>query len=203
MFGSRSFDPLRRTLASVEAALGAWLPRFQWINLGGGYVVDDMEGAEQLGDIAGQLKRRYGLEVFFEPGKGVVGAAGELIATVVDLFESDGERVAVLDTTVNHLPGVFEYQTMPAIREATNDGAFTYLIAGSSCLAGDLLGKFRFAAPLTIGSRLSFIDVGAYMLVKASRFNGINLPAVYGYSEAQGLSLIKEYDYDDYRSYWT
>jgi carboxynorspermidine decarboxylase len=56
------------------------------------------------------LKEDYGLEIFIEPGKAVVGHAGFLAATVVDCFVSDGENVTVLDSSVNHHPELFEAQ---------------------------------------------------------------------------------------------
>jgi carboxynorspermidine decarboxylase len=38
----------------------------------------------------------------------VVEETGYLVASVLDTFESDGRVIAVLDTSVNHLPEVFE-----------------------------------------------------------------------------------------------
>ncbi|MGH8489195.1 MAG: hypothetical protein ACREXS_10125 [Gammaproteobacteria bacterium] len=103
--------------------------------------------------------------MLFEPGKAVVGEAACLIASVVDVFPSEGRLVAVLDTTVAHLPEVFEYQTSPALREAIRGARYRYLIAGSSCLAGDLFGNYEFSEPLGVGDRLTFEGIGAYSVV--------------------------------------
>ncbi len=56
---------------------------------------------------------------------------------------------------------------------------FSYVLAGSTCLAGDLFGTYRFAEPLAIGSRVLFPAMGAYSLVKAHMFNGQPLPNIY------------------------
>lgn len=202
MHAARDLSPLHATLARVEEVLGAWLWRLEWINLGGGYYVDRPEAVEEFACIVGSLQRRYGLEVLFEPGKAVVGEAACLIASVVDVFPSEGRQVAVLDTTVAHLPQVFEYQTSPALREAVRGGRYRYLIAGSSCLAGDLFGDYEFSEPLGVGDRLTFDGIGAYSLVKASRFNGINLPAIYAKESTGRIVLKKRYDYLDYRDQW-
>ena len=104
---------------------------------------------------------------------------GYLVSEVLDLFQSDGKGVAVLDTTVNHMPEVFEYQYRPEVLGHSDAGSQEYVLAGISCLAGDVFGEYRFDEPLRVGSRVVFTDVGAYTIVKASTFNGIPLPTVY------------------------
>ena len=92
---------------------------------------------------------------------------------------SDGKEVAVLDTTVNHMPEVFEYQFRPEVLGHSDAGPHEYVLAGMSCLAGDVFGEYRFDEPLRVGSRVVFTDAGAYTIVKANTFNGIPLPTVY------------------------
>ncbi len=145
-------------------------------------------------------KNKYGLEVFFEPGKGIVGEAGYIISTVLDIFDNDGKKIAVLDTTVNHMPEVFEYQYRPQVMQEYEDGKYEYILAGATCLAGDLFGEYSFDEPLEIGSRIIFENMGAYTLVKAHMFNGVNLPTIYTYSREGKLELIKQFSYDDFKS---
>ena len=127
------------------------------------------------------LRSRSGpaFEVFIEPGAGFVREAGFLVAEVIDLFRSGGRSVAVLDTTVNHAPEVFEYQFEPDVAGHDDDGEYEYLLAGSTCLAGDVMGEYAFAEPLRVGSRVVLTNLGAYAMVKAHMFNGINLPTIY------------------------
>src|SRR5262249_13245410 len=142
--------------------------------------------------------RGYDLEVFVEPGATLVREAGSLVASVVDLFENDGHVIAVLDTTVNHMPEVFEYQFEPDVESHADDGAHHYVLAGSSCLAGDIFGSYAFHQPLEIGSRIVIENMGAYTMVKAHMFNGINLPRVYALSPEGRLMLKKTYSYADF-----
>lgn len=196
---SGDYTELKQTVDHVCLLLGATLEGMQWINLGGGYFIDDEKQQYILEQIIKDLKDTYALDVFIEPGKGVVGSAGFLVSSVVDMFESDGKQIAILDTTVNHLPEVFEYQYKPEIVQENPEGNYEYRLAGCSCLSGDIFGDYRFEQVLSIGSRVIFKNVGAYMFVKANTFNGINLPAVNILKSDEELVLEKEFLYADYR----
>ena len=196
---SNNFMELKQTVDHVCNSLGPELESMQWINLGGGYFIDDEKQLHELANIIKDLKDRYALDVFIEPGKGIVGSAGFLVSSVVDLFESDGKQIAILDTTVNHLPEVFEYQYKPEVVQEDTEGDHEYRLAGSSCLSGDLFGDYGFRQVLKVGSRLIFKNVGAYMLVKANMFNGINLPTVNILKPDEEVVMQKEFSYADFR----
>ncbi len=197
---SRGYEPLYRTVMHLEKKLGDLLSRVRWINLGGGYLFDPGKRADLFAKAVRRLKSRYGLEVYFEPGAAFVRSSGYLVATVIDLFRANGKSIAVLDTTVNHVPEVFEYQVAPDIMGHDDDGDHEYQLAGSSCLAGDVMGDYGFRRPLKVGSRVVLKNVGAYTMVKAHMFNGINLPAVYSISAAGELTLRRRFTYDDFLS---
>ena len=116
----------------------------EWVNLGGGYLFEeDGEPCGNLDDLChaiDSLRSEYGVEVFIEPGSGLIRAAGYFVASVLDLFQSGGATVAVLDTTVNHMPEVFEYGFQPDVVGHDDDAPHEYLLAGCTCLAGDLFG---------------------------------------------------------------
>ena len=54
-------------------------------------------------------------DIYIEPGAALVRDGGAFVASVVDLIDTDGRTVAVLDTSVNHMPEVFEYSDLPGI----------------------------------------------------------------------------------------
>ncbi|HTT07326.1 MAG TPA: carboxynorspermidine decarboxylase [Gammaproteobacteria bacterium] len=200
---SRDFTPLREIVERIEHTLPEALRQVRWLNLGGGYLLDDGADATVLTALVADLKDHYPkLTVYFEPGKALVNDAGSLVASVVDVFEQGDTQIAVLDTSVNHQPEVFEYQRTPRVLESSVAGAHEYLLAGGTCLAGDLFGRYRFAGPLRIGSRVTFHGVGAYALAKAHRFNGHNLPAIHLRLPTGELRSIKQYDYEDYHRQW-
>ena len=54
-------------------------------------------------------------DIYIEPGASLVRDGGVFVASVVDFIDTDGQSVAVLDTSVNHMPEVFEYCDLPDI----------------------------------------------------------------------------------------
>lgn len=198
--GSENYGELEQTIGKLIHQHGELLTKMQWINLGGGYLLKDQDQLNILSRLVKRLRQQYGLEVYFEPGKAIVDGAGYLVASVIDIFTSNGRKIAVVDTTVNHLPEVFEYQYCPHVLQDIPDGKHEYRIVGASCLSGDLFGDYCFDKELQTGSRIIFSNVGAYMLVKANMFNGINLPCIYRLDQAGHLQQIKKYDYTDFRS---
>lgn len=196
---SRNSGQLFDTVKQVVNELNNHMQKFNYINLGGGYLFDQQQDLAGLEKAVKFLKSNFELDVFFEPGKALVGEAGYLVASVIDLFESDGLMVAVLDTTVNHLPEIFEYQRKPLILNTSETGEYKYRLAGCSCLSGDIFGDYCFEEALQLGSRIVIRNVGAYMFVKANMFNGIKLPDVYLTDMEGNANLIKTHDYDHYR----
>jgi len=201
VFACQDYRPLTESIAKLVSYFGKSLKNLEWINLGGGYLFNHINNHQPFIDLVGQLGKDYALEVYVEPGKAIVGDAACLVASVIDCFSSDGKTIAVLDTSVNHNPEVFEYGWQPQLHEHTPAGHYSAILAGRSCLAGDLFGEYRFKSPLQVGDKLVFTNMGAYSLVKANRFNGINLPTIYGL-QAGRLNTLKEYSYQDYRQQW-
>jgi carboxynorspermidine decarboxylase len=199
---STSLDPLLATVQHLDSNLDNILEKVEWVNLGGGYQYDEIASLEPLYKAVDLLNCKYNVEVFIEPGEAIVGNAGNIISSVVDLFDSGGKTLAILDTTVNHMPQVYEYQYRPEISGTNSHGNYSYILAGASCLAGDIFGEYNFDAPLEIGSKIIFEFMGAYTLVKAHMFNGINLPSIYALNSKNQLLLKKQYSYQDYISKW-
>jgi len=202
VFSNTSYQALENTLSLMKEKLGNRFNQLNWLNLGGGYLYHQIKNHQPFIDLVRQLKTDFNLEVFIEPGKAVVGNAGYLVTSVIDCFISDGKNIAVLDTSVNHNPEVFEYQRTPELLEADTQGEHLSLLVGSSCLAGDVFGEYHFKTMPKVGDRLVFLNVGAYSLIKANRFNGYNLPDIYMGKSLNDMSLIKQSDYQDFRKQW-
>lgn len=197
---SSDFEPWLRTVRHVEERLRGLLPGLEWFNLGGGYIFDNPDGFGPLAEAVALLRSRLDLEVFIEPGAALVRDSGSLVAEVIDVFRSGNRVVAVLDTTVNHFPEVFEYQFEPDVLGHDDDGEHEYLLAGCTCLAGDVFGEYAFSQRLELGSRVVLPGVGAYAMVKSHMFNGINLPAIYSMTAEGRLVLRRRFTYDDFLS---
>lgn len=220
---SPDFSELRATADRLRERMPGLLRQVEWVNLGGGYLFEDEDGdpSQNLDDlcrIVDGLGSEFGVDVFIEPGSGLIRAAGYFVSTVLDMFESGGVTVAVLDTSVNHMPEVFEYGFQPDVTGAVpSDPAspspsggglgwgrphYEYLLAGCTCLAGDLFGSYRFPAPLAVGDRVVFGNSGSYTLTKASMFNGVALPSVYALTPDGELALQSSPSYGEFAARW-
>ena len=190
-------------LANVKVLIDALPDKFpiRWVNLGGGYL---FEGATvgPLLEAASLVRKEFGAEVFIEPGAGLVRSAGFLVASVLDILFVDGNQIAILDTTVNHMPEVLEFDYQPDVASQDDEGEFSYILAGRTCLAGDVFGIYQFANPLEVGDKVVFEDAGAYSLVKAHRFNGVNLPQVGVLDIDRQYRVRKTFTYSDFETYW-
>lgn len=197
---ARTLNPLLDTVVHICRKMNKLSIPLEWINLGGGYLFDEIDDWTPLTEAIDLLRKNKPLKVFIEPGEAIVGRAGSLVTTVLDIFESDGKRIAIVDSTINHFPQIFEYQYQLDVLGSEPTGEFPYLIAGRTCLAGDLFGEYCFLRPLKIGSRIIFKSAGAYSLVKANMFNGINLPSIYLEASTGKLIKLREFSYHDF---WT
>jgi carboxynorspermidine decarboxylase len=201
VFSATDFTPLIKTLEKLRSYFGKSLAQLEWLNLGGGYLFNQIQDHRPFIDLVNQLKKDFDLEVYIEPGKAVVGSAGYLVSTVIDSFVSDGKTIAILDTSVNHNPEIFEYQRQAELHEHDPNGNYSAILAGCTCLAGDVFGEYQFSKPIAVGDKVIFKNVGAYSLVKANQFNGYNLPDIYRYQDLL-LKKLKHYPYQDYRQQW-
>jgi carboxynorspermidine decarboxylase len=181
------FSGLKPTIERLQCEIPHILAQMSWINLGGGYGWCARDAFGQLIEATALLRSTGMQDIYIEPGAALVREGGCFVASVVDLIVTDDGTVAVLDTSVNHMPEVFEYCDLPGIApdvlghcdDLPAGEGFSYILAGSTCLAGDLFGTYSFVEPLAIGSRILFPAMGAYSLVKAHMFNGQPLPNIY------------------------
>jgi carboxynorspermidine decarboxylase len=201
VFSATGFTPLIKTIEKLRSYFGNSLAQLDWLNLGGGYLFKQINDHRPFIDLVNKLKNDFDLDVYIEPGKALVGSAGHLVTTVIDGFVSDGKTVVILDTSINHNPEVFEYQRQPELDEHDPKGRYSAILAGCTCLAGDVFGEYRFNKPLAVGDKVVFKNVGAYSLIKANRFNGCNLPDIYMFQDMQ-VKKLKQYLYQDFRRQW-
>ena len=147
------------------------------------------------------MQDTYGLKVYIEPGEAIALNAGFLVSTVLDIVEN-GRSIAILDTSAAcHMPDVLEMPYRPEVIGAGKLGEkpYEYRFGGPTCLAGDIIGDYSFDAPLKVGDRVVFCDMAIYSMVKNNTFNGMPLPAIYRYSEEEGLILAKQFGYEDFK----
>ena len=177
----------------------------KWVNFGGGHHITraDYDVAALVRLIRDFRGRNPHLEVYLEPGEAVALNAGTLEATVLEVQPKgeDGVANAILDTSAAcHMPDVLEMPYTPRVTGAVEGGGFTYRFGGPTCLAGDEIGVYSFAAPLAEGSKVVFEDMAIYSMVKNNTFNGLNLPEIHLRREDGSEQLLKSFGYDDFAS---
>lgn len=200
VFDREDAESLRSTLHHLSEVLGQRPDNIRWINLGGGYRLRDARSTAVFVNVASDLQAQGYGEIMIEPGKGIVGDAGFLVSSVTDTFISDGKQIAVLDTSINHHPEVFEYQRAPRLAEK-EEGDYPVMLVGGTCLAGDIFGEYRLSRRLKVGDRIVMRDVGAYTLVKANLFNGHPLPDIH-FWDGSSLSLVRSHGFADFMHLW-
>ncbi|OYX57113.1 MAG: carboxynorspermidine decarboxylase [Brevundimonas subvibrioides] len=196
----QGFEPLQRIWASLEPKIEGALASLKWLNLGGGHHVTRADyDREGLGALLRGIGDRHGIEVYIEPGEAIALDAGILVGEVLDTFENS-LSIAITDISATcHMPDVIEAPYRPAMLGEADEGG-TFRLGGPSCLAGDIIGDYRFAAPPTPGTRIAFLDQAHYSMVKTTTFNGVPLPAIALWnSDTDALRLIRQFDYPDFR----
>lgn len=196
-------DTLERTLKVVDDTFGSYIKQMKWLNFGGGHHIARSDyDIETLIRCIQFAQDTYGVQVYLEPGEAVALNTGYLVSTVLDTIEN-GMHLAILDTSAAcHMPDVLEMPYRPHIIGAglPNEKMYTYRLGGPTCLAGDIIGDYSFDAPLKEGDKLIFCDMAHYTMVKNNTFNGMNLPSIALYSQENGLQIIKQFGYEDFKS---
>lgn len=195
-------DTLERILQVVEEKFGKFLYQMKWINLGGGHHItrEDYDIPKLIRCIK-HLKEVYGVEVYLEPGEAVALNAGYLATRVLEVMEN-GMSIAILDTSAAcHMPDVIEMPYRPPLLNSgkAHELPFTYRLGSATCLSGDIIGDYSFEKPLKEEDMLVFGDMAIYTMVKNNTFNGINLPDIVLYQEDKGLTVIKQFGYEDFK----
>lgn len=197
----QGFEPLHRTWQAVEPKLAPYLGQLKWVNLGGGHHISRADyDRDGLIAFVKDLRQRFNVEVYLEPGEAVALNAGILVGEVLDL-PNNGVDLAIMDISATcHMPDVIEAPYRPDIMSEVEGGAHLYRLGGPSCLAGDVIGDYRFAEPLAIGDRLAFLDQAHYSMVKTNTFNGVPLPAIALWDPRDdSLKIVKQFGYEDFK----
>ena len=77
-------DVLERILKSFEKLYGPYIKGLKWVNFGGGHhITRDDYDLERLIKLINNFKKKYGVQVYLEPGEASVLNAGVLISSVL------------------------------------------------------------------------------------------------------------------------
>lgn len=191
-------------LASIAPHI---LHHVDYLNIGGGhYFTHPNYDVEALIAAINEVQTRFDLRIIMESGAAHVYDAGYLVASVIDVVSCGGESIAILNASATcHMPDVLEVPYRPNVIGDDAAHMYQYILAGNTCLTGDIIGTYRFAKPLKAGDVVIFTDMMQYSMVKNTTFNGVPLPdiaALYPDNERPDgeYRLIKSFGYEDFKN---
>ncbi|MEI7928338.1 MAG: carboxynorspermidine decarboxylase, partial [Verrucomicrobiales bacterium] len=220
-------DALEKTLVAVEEKFGHLLrsPQFTYLNMGGGHwITKPFYDRDRLIRLVKETRAKYDLEVWLEPGEAAAIHTGVLRSEVLDVFDSAGHKLVILDISATaHMPDVLEMpyrpdvflvesgewrveseEKKPAVTFederyvlASDQSAILHRLGGPTCLAGDITGDFAFPRALVPGDVLVFDDMAHYTMVKTTTFNGVKHPDIVLQHEDGTLETIRKFGYLD------
>lgn len=175
-----AIDKVLDLVADIEAD-GA---KLRHIDVGGGLGIDYGDGhvppdtATFVSTLIDHIDARSpGREIWFEPGRSLLGNAGVLLTTVQYLKPSEVKSFAIVDAGMNDLARPSLYSAYHAVEPVEQRGGTSrWDIVGPVCETGDWLAKDRQIA-LEPGDVLAFMSAGAYGFTMASNYNTRPRPA--------------------------
>lgn len=117
--------------------------------------------------------RDSGLKIAIEPGRVLVGPAGVLLTTVVDVKQFPGaKRFVVVDAGMTELmrPALYNafHRIEPVVPRPGEPGPVD--VVGPICESTDSYARDRQLAPVEVGDLLTVCDIGAYGAVMAHTY---------------------------------
>ncbi len=195
-------DDLYTTLKAVEEKFGKYLYNLKWINFGGGHHITRPDyDIDLLIKCINDIKTKYNLDVYLEPGEACVLDAGYLVTRVLDVFNNNGKNFIITDTSAAcHMPDVVE---MPYLPPLYNTNIYDYdvkaILGGPTCLAGDIIGEYSFKELPKENDLLIFGDLALYSSVKSNTFNGMPLCDIYALYRDNHLEKLTNFGYNDFK----
>jgi len=194
------FDAFAKQLDDIGDCYGDVLQKMQWVSLGGGiYFTKDGYPVEKFCRKLADFAKQFDVQVYLEPGESAISGCAELVTSVVDVVHN-GMDIAIVDASVEgHMLDLLIYKLSAKIEDDAL-GTHEYMVAGRSCLAGDVFGTFSFNKELTIGSEIRFADAAGYTMVKKNWFNGLQMPAIVVRRLDDTIEVIREFNYNDFKN---
>lgn len=182
-----NLDTLRRNADLVvrfTRTLAADGVRLEHIDLGGGLgIAYDGAAAPTAAEYARVLLEAVaptGLTLVLEPGRWIVGPAGALLATVVDVKpQGDVRYFVVLDAGMSEFlrPALYHAEHRLEPLTARSTPAVTCDVVGPVCETSDVIAMGQSMPLPRVGDLMLVRDAGAYGSTMASNYNRRPLPA--------------------------
>lgn len=193
-----SLEKFGAILDHIAHTYGALLKNLKWISLGGGiYFTKDGYPLDAFIQKIAEFSKRFDVQVYLEPGESSITQSGFLVTRVLDIVHNEMD-IAVVDAAVEtHMLDLLIYRTDAKI-DPPSQGPHRYMVAGRTCLAGDIFGTYNFSTPLKVGSLVTFADAAGYTMVKKNWFNGVPMPSIVLRRLGGQAEIVRSFTYADY-----
>ena len=193
------FPSFAAALDRIGLTYGALLNKMEWVSLGGGLAFTKPGyPLEEFCRTLKQFSETFGVQVYLEPGEAAITGCAELVTTVLDVVHNEID-VAVLDASLEaHMLDHLIYRTSPKVA-SPGPGRHPIMLAGRSCLAGDVFGRYTLKTRLKPGSVVRLADAAGYTMVKKNWFNGLPMPSICVRRLSGKLETVRRFGYKDYR----
>ncbi|MDU4959322.1 MAG: carboxynorspermidine decarboxylase [Sporomusaceae bacterium] len=190
-------ESFSKQLDQLGECYGSLLRQLEWVSLGGGlYFTKAGYPVEAFSRKLAEFAALYDVQVYLEPGESAITGCAELVTSVVDVVHNE-KNIAIVDASVEaHMLDLLIYRLSAKLEPDSGD--HQYMIAGRSCLAGDVFGTFRFERELAVGDQICFADAAGYTMVKKNWFNGLQMPSIAVRRLDGRLELVREFTYADF-----
>ncbi len=193
------FANLAKSLDYIGKKYGTLLKKMEWISLGGG--LHFTKAGYPLKEFCAKLKDfsgKYGVQTYLEPGEAAITQSAELVTTVLDVVHNEFD-IAIVDASLEaHMLDHLIYRTNPKL-SFPGSGSRKFMVAGRSCLAGDVFGTYGLKNRLKVGDEVRFADAAGYTMVKKNWFNGVQMPSIAVRRLNGKVEKIREFGYTDFK----
>ncbi len=193
------FENLSSAIDFIGEKYASLLKSIAWVSLGGGlFFTKDGYPLEAFCKKLKDFSEQFDLQVYLEPGEAAITQSAELVTTVLDIVHNQID-IAIIDASVEaHMLDHLIYHTNPKIA-FPEPGRHPIMIAGRTCLAGDIFGEYRLKNRLKIGDEIRIADAAGYTMVKKNWFNGVAMPTIAVRRLDGTVEIIRKFGYKDFK----
>ncbi|MFZ1495156.1 MAG: carboxynorspermidine decarboxylase [Candidatus Competibacter denitrificans] len=193
------FKNLTTAIDYIGKKYGSLLEKLEWVSFGGGiYFTKEGYPIEKFCEKLKNFSEKFGVQVYLEPGEATITQCAELVTTVLDVVHNEID-IAIVDASVEaHMLDHLIYGTRAKI-SAPEPGRYRVMIAGRTCLAGDVFGEYKLRNKLKVGSEVRIADAAGYTMVKKNWFNGLAMPAIAVRRFDGTVDVLRKFRYKDFK----
>jgi len=195
---NNDFKNFASNLKVIASCYGELFRDLEWVTLGGGiYFTGKDYPVKKFSKLLKDFADRFKVQVYLEPGETAITQSAELVTKVLDIVHNKIDIAIVDSSTEAHMLDLLVYRTQAKVDTVPN-GRLKYMIAGRSCLAGDIFGTYHFKSPLKVGSIVRIKDAAGYTMVKKNWFNGLSMPSIVVKRLDGSMQVVRRFNYKDF-----